>query len=81
MSHKHRSLPASVKAGIDRPPDVVRVRQVIEVEFRRGEGCCDDDPVRACTAYYTLEGELLAVTDPAVTFWCLPLPAAPEEQP
>lgn len=64
MQHMHANLDAAVKAGIDRPPDVCRVVQVIEVEFRRGEGCCDADPVRRCRAWYTLDGDLLAVADP-----------------
>lgn len=62
--HRHEWMDASTRAGIDRPPDVVRVREVIEVEFRRGEGCCDEDPVRRCTAWYSLDGYLLAVNDP-----------------
>lgn len=64
-AHEHDWMSPAMKASVDRPPDVVRVRQVIEVEFRRGEGCCDQDAVRTCTAFYDLEGTLLAVNDPA----------------
>lgn len=64
MRHMHANLAPRIKAALDRPPDVVRVVQVIEVEFRRGEGCCDSDPVRVCRAWYTPDGTLLAVNDP-----------------
>lgn len=40
-----------------------RVIQVIEAEFNRGEGCCEQDPVRRCRAYFLTDGTLLAVHD------------------
>lgn len=66
MTHAHATVP-HLKASIDRPPDIVRVREVIEVQFRRGEGCCMEDPVRPCWAYYDTDGTLLAVVDPRET--------------
>jgi hypothetical protein len=39
-----------------------KVVQVIEVEYRRGQGV-KDDPVRMVTGYYSFEGELLAERD------------------
>lgn len=43
----------------------VRVREVIEVVFLRGEGV-EDDPVRQVTAYYDPDGTRLAERDPMV---------------
>lgn len=63
--HEHEWMDPRMKSAIDRPPDVVRIREVIEVEFRRGEGCCSEDVLRRCTAFYDLDGTLLGVIDPA----------------
>jgi hypothetical protein len=46
----------------ERPPDA-RVLQVVEVVYLRGSGVAPD-LVRECRAYYGLDGELLADTDP-----------------
>lgn len=62
--HRHEYMDPEMKAAVDRPPDIVRIRKVIEVEFRRGEGCCEQDIVRRCTAFYDLDGNLLGVVDP-----------------
>jgi hypothetical protein len=48
---------------VEWPPTVI-VREVIEVQFRRGEGVAPDDPVRVVTAYHDLDGTLLAENDP-----------------
>ncbi len=58
--HQHRraSLP-------ERPPEV-RTVELIEVKFRRGEGCCEEDLVREVTAYYWADGDLLTEIDPCV---------------
>jgi len=43
--------------------DNVKVIQVVEVEFIRGEGT-PKDVVRPCKQYYSFEGKLLAEYDP-----------------
>ncbi len=46
-----------------------KVIQVIEVEYRRGQGI-KDDPVRMVTGYYSFDGELLAERDDwKITTW------------
>ena len=62
MSERHIHEPAMAKA-IGRPPEV-RTMTVVAVTFRRGEGCCEADPVREVIAYYALDGEVLAEHDP-----------------
>jgi hypothetical protein len=49
--------------SIHRPPEV-RVVEVVEVRFVRGEGCCEQDRVRRVTAYFDFDGNLLAESDP-----------------
>ena len=61
MEHVHRFQPEMARM-IGRAPEAVTM-SVIAVQFRRGEGCCIEDPVRMVTAYYSLEGELLAERD------------------
>ena len=60
--HFHRRHPDRL-AHAQRPPTVQRLT-VIAVSFLRGEGCCDEDPVRECVAYYHENGDLLHVLDP-----------------
>jgi len=43
--------------------DNVKVIQVVEVDFIRGEGN-SNDVVRECKQYYSFEGKLLAEYDP-----------------
>lgn len=57
-AHLHREHPELLQA-VGRAPDV-RGIEVIEVRYRRGEGCCEQDPVRMVVAYFTTEGRLLA---------------------
>jgi len=45
-------------------PDA-RVERVVVVKFQRGRGVAPD-PIRIVTAYYSLDGELLAENDPHV---------------
>jgi len=52
------------KLNIEWPPIAI-VREVIEVQFRRGEGTNENDPVRFVTAYYAFDGTLLAEYDPS----------------
>jgi hypothetical protein len=51
MSKNPRTIPSA------------EVRKVIVVTFLRGDGV-KDDPVRQITAYYDLDGTLLAENDP-----------------
>lgn len=60
--HAHLRLSPEQARVVDRPPDA-EVIQVVAVTFRRGEGCCDQDPTRLVTAYYSLDGQLLAERD------------------
>lgn len=59
--HLHRRADVELMSTANRPPDEVTVLQVIAVQYRLGEGCCGVDPVRQATAYYSMDGELLAV--------------------
>ena len=43
--------------------DSVKVVEVIEVEFVRGAGESDSDPVRRAVAYFSMCGVLLGETD------------------
>lgn len=62
-NHFHRSHP-DLLATAQRPPTVERL-SVLAVTFLRGEGCCGDDPVRECVAYYhEAGGSLIYVVDP-----------------
>lgn len=45
---------------------MAKVIQVIETEVTRGKGV-DDDPLRGVMQYWSLDGELLAESDPLVT--------------
>jgi len=47
---------------MDQRIDDVRMREVIQVEFVRGEGT-EADPVRKCWRFYSKTGELLAEHD------------------
>jgi uncharacterized protein (DUF1684 family) len=44
-------------------PVSVVIREVIEVQYRKGAGI-ESDPVRIATAYYDRDGTLLAEHDP-----------------
>ena len=44
-------------------PQVIRIREVIEVEALRGKGIVGDC-IRIVTQYYSREGNLLAENDP-----------------
>jgi hypothetical protein len=44
---------------------MAKVIQVIEVEVKRGKGI-EDDPIRGVMQYWSLEGELLAESDPCL---------------
>lgn len=46
--------------------DSVRVIQVIEVRGIRGAGIDESDPVRNIARYYSLDGTLLAESDPTM---------------
>jgi hypothetical protein len=60
--HAAHAPPPELAKAIGRPPEA-RERTVIEVEFRRGAGCCEEDPVRIVRAYYATDGTLLAERD------------------
>lgn len=60
--HDHARLDLAVFESIQRPPEVCRITVTV-VEFRRGEGCCEADPVRLCWAYYRDDGTLITVVD------------------
>jgi hypothetical protein len=60
--HKHRTETPQQHEIRNRPPAAERI-EVIAVGFSRGEGCCEHDVYRNCTAYYALDGTLLAVAD------------------
>lgn len=60
MAHAH--LPEDLSKAVSRPPEA-REMTVIAVAFTRGKGCCEEDPVRLVTAYYSTDGELLAEFD------------------
>lgn len=64
--HRHSYLTSEQMANRNRPP-VAQVVELLAVDFLRGEGCCLDDPVRTCTAYYRSDGELLWIHEPSVT--------------
>lgn len=50
MPHGHRWMPERIRNGIMRPPELETTAVGrFTVTFRRGEGCCDEDPVRLCT--------------------------------
>jgi len=68
--HAHRSLSPQVLEAMARPP-TVRVEEVIVVEWRRGEGCCEADPTRFVTTVYGKDGRLIAERDS--------LPGRPDE--
>lgn len=71
--HAHRWMSETTKAGVDRPPNVLingppeSISDLtVAVEFRRGEGCCSEDPVRICT-WSVRPGEDPVIFDPWLT--------------
>jgi hypothetical protein len=78
FAHVHRNGDPQAVRTRDEAPREAKVVEVIAVDFQRGEGCCDQDAYRRCTAYYSMEGALLFVVDP----WPSPAYlAATEENP
>jgi hypothetical protein len=47
------------------PAPTIESIEVLRVEFRRGQGCCEESPVRIVTAYYEADGRLLYEFDRA----------------
>jgi hypothetical protein len=62
--HLHRRVP-------DLPPKrpVLTPVTLTKVTFNRGEGCCEEDPVREVTTYYDASGEPLFEDDPTSGRW------------
>ena len=46
-------------------PDTIKVVELIRCCYVKGQGTAED-PVRACTSYWTIDGQCLWENDPAI---------------